>query len=152
MTSWLEWWHEGRQHFARAFKPISASSVNMSGAYHSAYITTGSKGLQLVDAAYKDAALALRLERSFKLFGEGIKCQGSGPSGIRRRKKDCHSQSKRASEYADVLQQESTSNDDAEKRVNEELSPKTKKDSSSFDSGVETKERRKCKESDRSTR
>ena len=152
LKSWLEWWHERRQHFARAFKPISASSVNMSEAYHSTYVTTGSKGLKLVDAAYKDTASALRLERSLKLFGEGVKCQGSGPSGTKRREKDYHSQSKRASEYADVLLQESTSNDDGEKLLSEELLTKTNKDSSSSDSEVETKKRRKSKETDRNKR
>ena len=56
----------------------------------------------------------------YDCFGDGVKCQGSGPSGTKRREKDYHSQSKRASEYADVLLQESTSND-GEKRLNEEL-------------------------------
>ena len=105
-----------------------------------------------MDAAYKDTASALRLECSLKLFGEGVKCQGSGPSGTKRREKDYHSQSKRASEYADVLPQESTSNDDGEKLLNEELLTKTNKDSSSSDSEVETKKRRKSKETDRNKR
>ena len=52
----------------------------MSEAYHSSYATTGSTGLKLVDAAYKDTVLALRLERSLELYGQRVKCQGVAPS------------------------------------------------------------------------
>ena len=101
--TWLEWWDERKGHFARAYKPVGASRANLSEVYHSSYATIASKGLCLVDAAYKDVVIALRLERSLELFGQGLKCQGAGPSGTKRRKKEFCSQSKRASEYADVL-------------------------------------------------
>lgn len=42
LVNWLDWWHQRKEHFARAFKPIGAASVNMSEVYHSAYATTGS--------------------------------------------------------------------------------------------------------------
>ena len=62
LTSWLEWWNERKEHFANAFKPFGAAPVNLSEAYHSSYVTTGSKGLKLIDAAYKDVVIALCLE------------------------------------------------------------------------------------------
>ncbi len=88
LVNWLNWWHQHKEHFARAFKPTGAALVNMSEAYHSAYATTGSRGVKLVDAAYKDVALALRLERSLELFGQGVKCNGSG-SFLWYFKEDC---------------------------------------------------------------
>lgn len=42
LVNWLDWWRQRKEHFARAFKPIGAASVNMSEVYHSAYATTGS--------------------------------------------------------------------------------------------------------------
>ena len=111
LSSWLQWWNDRRGHFARAFKPVDAARVNMSEAYHSSYVTTGSTGLKLVDAAYKDIALALRLDRSLELYGQGVKCQGVGPSGNIRRKRDHAEQSKRAKEYADILLEECESSD-----------------------------------------
>lgn len=47
--------------------------------------------------------IALCLERSLELFGQGIKCQGSGPLGTKRRKRGFTAQSKRAKEYAEVI-------------------------------------------------
>jgi hypothetical protein len=109
LTSWLEWWNERKEHFANAFKPFGAAPVNLSEAYHSSYVTTGSKGLKLIDAAYKDVVIALCLERSLELFGQGIKCQGSGPSEKKRRKRDFTAQSQRAKEYAEVILDEELS-------------------------------------------
>ena len=125
LTSWLEWWNERKAHFVHAFKPVGAAPVNLSAAYHSSYATTGSKGLKLIDAAYKDIVIALRLERSLELYGQGIKCQGSGPSGAKRRKRDFTAQSQRAKEYAEVILDEELSDNNAQcsmdnSKVNEE--------------------------------
>ncbi len=153
LVNWLNWWHQRKEHFARAFKPTGAASVNMSEAYHSAYATTGARGLKLVDAAYKDVALALRLERSLELFGQGVKCNGSGPSGTKRSKRDFQAQSKRAGEYADVLLQE-TSGDDTVTVIKSDSEERIAKDglSSSSGSEIEAKKNRKGEEQERCER
>lgn len=145
LSSWLEWWNDRKGHFARAFKPVDAARVNMSEAYHSSYVTTGSTGLKLVDAAYKDITLALRLERSLELYGQGVKCQGVGPSGNKRRKRDHTEQSKRAKEYADILLEESESSDcDLSKpSTSKDRASKRKRSTASSSSSESEHERKK---------
>ncbi|CAB4004931.1 Hypothetical predicted protein [Paramuricea clavata] len=113
-NNWLEWWNDRKTHFANAFKPVGAAPVNLSEVYHSSNATTGSKGLKLIDAAYKDVVIALRAERFLELFGKGNKCQGSGPSGTKRRKRDFTAQSQRAKEYAEVILDDELSNNNAQ--------------------------------------
>ena len=155
LTSWLEWWNDRKTHFANAFKPVGAAPVNLSEAYHSSYATTGSKGLKLIDAAYKDVVIALRLERSLELFGKGIKCQGSGPSGTKRRKRDFTAQSQRAKEYAEVILDDELSDNNAQcpmdsSKVNEggEISAS----SSENDTDIRRKRKRKSGKNEREER
>ena len=157
LSTWLQWWNDRKGHFARAFKPVDAARVNMSEAYHSSYATTGSTGLKLVDAAYKDTVLALRLERSLELYGQGVKCQGVGPSGKKRQKRDHAEQSKRAHEYGDILLEEDEISDfnTSQPSVNQTKDSKDKPitlSSSSSDSEKEQKKRRKTEGNERNGR
>jgi hypothetical protein len=49
-----------------------------------------------------------------ELFGKGIKCQGSGPSGTKRRKRDFTAQFQRAKEYAEVILDDELSDNNAQ--------------------------------------
>ena len=69
--------------------------------------------------------IVLRLERCLELYGQGIKCQGSGQSGAKCRKRDFTAQSQRAKEYAEVILDEESSYNNAQcstdySKVNEE--------------------------------
>ena len=69
-----------QHHFSRAFKNINAPKTNLSGSYHSSYVTGHATNLTLLDAAYRDTAAAMSLGRSLELFEEGFKCQETGPT------------------------------------------------------------------------
>ena len=67
----------------------------------------------------------LRLERSLELYSQGIKCQGSGPSGAKHRKRDFTAQSQCAKEYAEAILDEELSDNNVQcsidnSKVNEE--------------------------------
>lgn len=98
-----------------------------------------------MDAVYKDVALALLLERSLDLFGQGVKCHGAGPSATKRSKRDFQAQSERASEYADVLLQQASDEDTV-------TGTKGESEETSSGSEIETTKKRKNKEQDRCER
>lgn len=101
--------------------------------------------------------LALWLERSLELYGQGVKCQGVGPSGKKRQKRDHAEQSKRAHEYGDILLEEDEISDCNTSRpsVNQTKDSKDKPitlSSSSSDSEKEQKKRRKTEGNERNGR
>ena len=59
-----EFWHPKRHHFGRVFKNSNAPITNMSEIYHSS---------TLIDAAYRDVAASIKLERSLEMFGKRYK-------------------------------------------------------------------------------
>jgi hypothetical protein len=155
LNRWLEWWNNRKSHFARAFKPVDGARVNLSEVYHSCYARTGSVGLRLVDAAYKDMELALRLERSLEPFGKGVKCQGNGPSSTKRCKKDFAAQSRRADEYADVLLEDDMFDDVGDVHGVSKDHEKVEEESSSSSEGetqVDRKRKQKTKKNERGER
>ena len=55
-------WH----HFSRAFKSSEAPKTNLSENYHASYVKGSTINLTLLDAAYRDTASAVKLERQWK--------------------------------------------------------------------------------------
>lgn len=80
LKGFVDFWHPRRHHISRAFKCDNAPKSNLSETFHSSYATGQTTHLTLIEAAYRDTAAAIKLERSLKMFGEGYKCQGSGPT------------------------------------------------------------------------
>ena len=81
---WLAWWDQRRSHFSKAFKDPSAPAMNLSEVYNSKYVTTNQCNLSLLEAAKRDTIEAMKFERAFKRFGEGLSCKGEGPSSFQR--------------------------------------------------------------------
>ena len=103
MREFAEFWHPRRHHFSRAFKNINEPTTNMSEIYHSLYTTDDTNNLTLIDAAYRDLAATIKLERSLEMFGKKYKCQGAGPDSKERNSKNHLQQNSRVSKKASYL-------------------------------------------------
>ena len=68
MRGFVEFWHQRRHHFSREFENSNAPTTNMSETYHSSYAAGDTNNLTLIDAAYRDVAAAIKLERSLEMF------------------------------------------------------------------------------------
>ena len=103
LKKFLDFWHPRRGHFSKAFKPSDAPPVNLSEQFHSRYVRTDTIGLNLIDAAYRDTAYAVKLESCIDLFAAGVNCQGDGPNMKQRRYRSFLSQKRKASAYAEDI-------------------------------------------------
>ena len=78
--SWLDWWDCRREHFCRAYRlKTNVPNTNLSEVVNSSWSTAGLCGLSLIDAIRDDVTDSVKLERQWKIFGDGAKCRGTGP-------------------------------------------------------------------------
>ena len=102
LVDWIKFWDPQRENFSAAYKNPSAPKTNLSECYNSKYVRVNEINLKLLDAAKLDTAEALKYERTFKKYGEGMPVAGSGPSSSQRLKKDLNEQRKRSRKYAEA--------------------------------------------------
>ena len=72
----------------------------MNEIYHSLYTKDDTNNLTLIDAAYRDVAATIKLERSLEMFGKKYKCQSAGPDSMERNSKNHLQQNSRVSKKA----------------------------------------------------
>ena len=65
---------------AECSKTATHQQTNMSGTDHSLYTTDDTKNLNLIDAAYRHVAAAIKLDRLLAMFVKEYKRQGAGPN------------------------------------------------------------------------
>lgn len=67
-----------------AYNKPSAPRTNLSEVYNSNYVRANKINLKLLDTAKLDTCEALKYEKTFKKYGEGMPVAGSGPLGSQR--------------------------------------------------------------------
>ena len=87
LAGFIEFWHPRRHHSSRAFKSSDAPKSNLSESYHSSYVKGQTTNLTLLEAAYRDVTTSIKIQQSLKMFGEGFKYQGAGPTTSGRNKR-----------------------------------------------------------------
>ena len=104
LYNWLQWWHKRRSHVFTAFKYLyNSPGANLAESCHSSYVSTGSIGLTLLDAAYEDISEFIEVEAALEGMKDGTFPGGCGPNQETRTARQYAQQEKRAKEYAERI-------------------------------------------------
>lgn len=72
--AFVNFWNSRWRYSSRTLKNSNPLKTSLSESYHSSHITVHLTNLTLLDAAYRDTAVAISMGGSLELFGEGFKC------------------------------------------------------------------------------